>query len=86
MKRLTSDHYELSTGRKFSANKGIIGISADDVDGEVSRQLSEGYDGAIDTDSFDIERYPELEWTVEERRELADYMIELWTKWRDGQR
>ena len=52
-----------SSGREYSANEGIIGISpsADDV--------SEGYDGGIGRRE---------DFTAEERIELANYMIGLW--------
>ncbi|MGA2412382.1 MAG: hypothetical protein ABSG46_18605 [Candidatus Binataceae bacterium] len=39
-------------------------------------ELSEGYDGCIDADHL----------TLEERHELADYMISLWQRWRAQQK
>ena len=35
--------------------------------------VHEGYDGGIDTDEF----------TQEEKNEIADYMIDLWNKFRE---
>lgn len=37
-----------------------------------SGSLSEGYDGGVDVESL----------TIEEKIELADYMISLWTKFK----
>jgi hypothetical protein len=90
MERLTDDRYRLSSGREFYANHGIIGLAHQDRGthypnlgghggytapwGEPNVgvfELAEGFDGAI----LDAN-----EWTPEERRELSDYMIELWTR------
>jgi hypothetical protein len=44
----------------------------------------EGYDnellGVDLTPEYEID--PAEQWTPEERRELADFMIALWTRWR----
>lgn len=61
------DTFKLSTGRTFYANNGLIGISPLGADAAV--RVSEGYDGGVHVD----------EWTAAERRELADYMIALWS-------
>lgn len=37
-------------------------------------ELSEGYDGGVD----------DHKWSPEERRELADFMIGLWTKYKEA--
>ena len=66
------DTFTLSTGRVFYANNLIVGISMSGCEGNVL-MLAEGYDGNVDT----------LSWTPAERRELADFMIDLWGKWRD---
>lgn len=63
---LEGDEYELSTGKQFYANKGIIGI-------ENSLIISHGYDGGINEDDF----------TQQEKAEIADYMIDLWTKFKE---
>lgn len=84
MKPINDDTYELSTGRTFYANNGIIGICSDTAE-EGRRQLAHGYDGGIDTDLGSMLGLAEGDWTVAERRELADYMIGLWALWRDKQ-
>ena len=69
----SSDDYELSTGRRFNASLGgYIGLSAD---GSAS-SFATGADGGEDVGK----------WTEAERHELADFMIGLWTVWRDGDR
>jgi hypothetical protein len=64
------DHFELSTGRTFYANNGLIGIGP--LGKNAACHVSEGYDGGVDVD----------EWTPAERAELADYMIHLWMKFK----
>lgn len=66
------DHFTLSTGRKFYANNGIIGLSPH------NNGVSEGYDGAVYVDEDEGEG-----WTTAERHELADYMISLWQQWKE---
>lgn len=66
MKNLDRDTIILSTGRTMYANCGIIGI-----DPELN--VSQGYDGQL----F---RFGENSLTPEERREISDYMIDLWTR------
>lgn len=61
------DEYILSTGRKFYANNGIVGISPD-------LRIYEGYDGGPD----------DKNWSPEERRELADFMIGLWQRYKEA--
>ena len=63
MKR-DGDDLILSTGRKFPANNGIVGIN-DEL------QTFEGYDGSFD---YTI--------TLAERLEIAEYMIDLWERWK----
>lgn len=55
----------LSSGRKFDANDGILGMSN-------AMELTEGYDGRV---------YDEREFTPDERKEIADHMIGLWQRW-----
>jgi hypothetical protein len=57
------DSITLSTGIEFYANNLIVGI--DD-----SGEISEGYDGGIETRG----------WTPEDRRALADMMIARWAR------
>lgn len=66
-----SDHYELSSGRRFYANRGILGIG-DDAE---PLQVSEGYDGGVGgPDDF----------SESERREIADFMIARWQAFANG--
>lgn len=99
MKQPNRDHFEFSTGRKFYANCGIIGI---DHTGE----LFTGFDDYLSQVDAPVGAYAEcanVEWseerwaewekkwnmsdealalTQQERHELAEHMIELWTKFR----
>ena len=73
MRYTGEDHIEFeSTGRSAYAYGGVIGISEGDVD---SLSVVGGYD-----DRFPLHSEGEL--TKEEHRELADYMIDLWTQFR----
>lgn len=65
-------HYELSSGRRFYANSGLLSVGPGD-DG-----LSEGYDGHVDEHDDD---YNPLPFTPGERREIAEYVIALWRGW-----
>lgn len=80
MRRVGEDWYELSTGRRFYANCGIIGISSDDASPS-TKQLSHGYDGGIDVACG---WQPEDDWTIDERRELGEFMAALWSEWARG--
>ena len=62
-----------STGRQCSANNNIIGINPE-------LDVSDGYDGGFSI--VDEEDAWEKTLTTEERTELADYMIGLWTAYR----
>lgn len=65
--------YTLTTGRRFYANNGIIGIDA-------NGSVSEGYDGGVETErDWDEEFAP---WSGDERRELADEMIRRWERFK----
>ena len=70
MKPIDNDHYELSTGRRFTANRGIIGLNADN-------DLTEGYDGGIYVGGNPWDE-PDETWSAAEKAELADYMIARW--------
>ncbi len=61
-----------STGRTFRANCDIIGLAPD-------LQVYDGFDG---TPFIDANTYVQT-FTPEERRELADYMIALWMRFRE---
>jgi hypothetical protein len=62
--------YTLSTGRSFYANGEIIGIDPD-------LQTYTGYDGTLNTSTL---WDPLDDWSPEEKKELALYMIDLWKK------
>jgi hypothetical protein len=65
--KIDDDHITWeSTGRQECINKGIVGISP-------SLNIYEGYDGCIPNWMNPF--------TPEERKELADYMVDLWRKW-----
>ena len=74
MERIGRDRFKLTTGREFGAHQGIIGLQVDAPSGVYG-----GYDEQIFLESSDDE---EPAWTIEERAELADYMIARWTLWR----
>jgi len=66
MKFNNNEHeYILNTGKIFPANHGLIGINHELV-------AHGGYDQVIHEDS---------EFTPEERKEISEYMIELWKEW-----
>ena len=75
MKRLDDgDTYQLSSGRTFSANCGVIGLCPGVT------QVGEGFDGGItvrDEWALEGER-----WTDEEVSELRQFMIDAWTNWK----
>jgi len=79
MKYNGDDKYILeSTGRCFYANCGIIGIDQE-FDRDNGLCVSEGYDGWIDL----LHTWGEEKaWTPDEAIELADYMIALWTRFK----
>lgn len=65
--------YTLSTGRRFYAHCGYIGIGPDPP----TDILPEGHDGGIElARDWDEQFQP---WTAAERTELADEMIRRWT-------
>jgi hypothetical protein len=73
-----SDEFELRNGRRFYANLGILGMS-DDL------ALTNGYDGHVAEDydhpADPADEYEKQRFTSSERREIAEYMIALWTRW-----
>ena len=62
------DHFKLSTGKEFYAHGNILGL-CDDVG-----SIYTGYDGGEDVKKF----------TKEEQIEIAEYMIDMWTKVKNG--
>jgi hypothetical protein len=82
----TERGYRLSSGREFSANGGLVSIAHD---GGLRFRIREGYDGHLSGatgDEYDTpdpgERDPN--WTVEERRELAEFMIAQWMAFKES--
>lgn len=67
-----SNEIVLKTGRRFYANRLIVGI--DD-----KLEISEGYDGGIYTSDFCD---PENNWSKEDRIALADMMIDRWKRFK----
>lgn len=75
MKKISTESFQLSTGKIIHPNEGIIGIA--DYDGKY--RIFGGYDDEFWTrlDTKD-EKYVDL--TDDEAKEIAVYMITLWTK------
>lgn len=65
-----------SSGRWFRANLGIVGLSEPGEDGW---NVTEGYDGGV-SDFMGSAGSDHLQ--SEDARELADYMIGLWSRFR----
>ena len=75
--------YLLSTGRRFRARGGVVGLDGQYTTG---RYVCEGYDGYVPLDGWDLEpedtpeqAHEATPWTAAEREELADEMIRRWT-------
>ena len=66
--KIDGDGLIFSTGKAVYANNGIVGIS--DMDGLIA--IWEGYDDEVAVNDL----------SMDERIELADYMIGLWRKFR----
>lgn len=62
-------HIEWSTGRREYANGGIIGLSS-------TGEVTEGYDGILIYNPSNL--------SIEERAELADYMIAKWQQFKEA--
>jgi hypothetical protein len=77
----TANGYLLSSGREIQAREGLVSITYND-DGTLS--VFEGYDSSLNVRYGDEEEHEC--WTLEERRELADYMIALWIAFKAGKR
>jgi hypothetical protein len=65
--RVEGDEVIFSSGKRLYANAGIIGLSE-------RLDVTEGYDGGF--------CYYDDKLTEDERHELADYMIDLWNKYK----
>lgn len=79
--------YTLSTGRRFHAHNGVVGLDGQYAEG---RYFCEGCDGYVPMDGWaDDDDPPEqalhgAPWTQAERHELADEMIRRWTVFRSA--
>lgn len=73
----TIHRYRLSTGRTFGggANRAI-GIN--------DRELSVGYDQMLDCVDFSDDLNDDTNLTEAEKIEIAEYMIEKWTEFKDS--
>jgi len=72
----------LSSGKILYVNGGILGMSED-------LELSQGYDGLVENEPLGKVFFEDSEaapLTADERAEIADYMIDLWQKWRGCER
>ena len=69
--KLDNDEYVLSSGRRLYAHFGIIGINPE-------LKIYEGYGGGMPC-PYQIKKG---NLTVDDMRELADYMISLWGQFR----
>lgn len=73
------DRLVLVSGRQFYAHSGILGLSDKLV-------ITEGYDGGVREDrrhdaDVDVDEDEDKPFTVEERAEIAAYMVGLWQQW-----
>lgn len=83
MTRIDRDTYELSTGRRFYANRGILGLDPDPYEDDWQSRLTGGYDQSIDEGRPSAGEHgdPAGILTPAERREIAEYQIKLWAEW-----
>lgn len=76
-----SDQYILSTGTRFYAHNGILGLSSKQEEEELPDpcrcdELSYGYDGG-----FTHSRDEPCFFNEAERREIAEAMVTRWLEW-----
>ena len=72
MKQAGDNTYRLKSGREFYANRWILGLAPDDD------SLFHGYDG--EAWIYESHNYSQ-EFTPEERKEIAEYMVRMWRAW-----
>ena len=71
--KYADQYFTLSTGQKFYAHNGILGLSAEQDDTAtdfIDSPVYKGYDGIVMN-----------KFTRVERVEIVTYMIELWELW-----
>ena len=68
--KIEGDYIYFNNGRKLYACLGVIGLGED-------RAPTYGFDGGLEESLFDEETL-----TKAEKIELADYMINLWNKYK----
>ena len=73
--KIEKDKITMSDGTTYYANMGILGI-ADDL------EITYGYDGSLHYEGWGFEDDAPVK--ADHRREMAEYMIALWTRWRDA--
>ena len=73
--KIDGDWITFSTGKTRYAHGGIVGLG-DDL------EVTHGWDGSVWQP--EESEYMEDPLTADELRELADYMIALWTGWRNA--
>ncbi len=87
MKKLDDDKFILSDGTVFRAHRQLLSLGED-------LRLYHGYDGAVECENFveegDCRLYFQDDFTCEfdqftqsQREEIADYMIDKWTKFKN---
>lgn len=64
------DRVTFSSGKEFRANRGIVGLAPD------SAAVYDGYDG-----TFACGEDGQTSLSLDECKELAEYMTDLWSKW-----
>ncbi len=71
--KIDGNYVVLDGGRRFYAYAGVLGILNLDSD-----RLVSGYDDYVEGGEF-LEQSP---LTPEERSEIAEFMIDRWSRWR----
>lgn len=72
--RIKDDRIVFSSGRTACANDGIVGLSQD-------LEITHGYDGRFKWPPDQLQN-EEARLSADDMRELADLMIEQWTRFR----
>lgn len=75
MKRINGRQYQLESGRLVVADHGVLGLG---VDPSGRFHVYHGFDGEIDTRPELSRAAVSLALTLDEQKELADYMVAQW--------